>query len=123
MNEELCSASTKKKCDSFYKKAFMYRKKYIEQLQQENTQLKENNISRELIRKRIKEIYEEYLQEYPKRFENEYYLMSRYALKVLVDIYSFDDDEENRLIHHGWDIIESAIEFILEEELKGSENE
>lgn len=42
MNEELCNSDTKKKCDSFYKDAFLDRTKYIQSLEQENTQLKEN---------------------------------------------------------------------------------
>ncbi len=42
MNKELCNSETKKKCDSFYKEAFLNRKDYIQMLEKENTQLKEN---------------------------------------------------------------------------------
>ncbi len=77
---------------------------------------------KELILRRIKEIYKEYKEESePNRFYNDDYLLDRYALKVLIDIYQYDYDEENRLIDLDWDIIECIIEDLVKED--GGNNE
>ena len=78
---------------------------------------------KELILRRIKEIYKEYKEESePNRFYNDDYLLDRYALKVLIDIYRYDEeDEENRLIYLDWDIIECVIEDLVKED--GGNNE
>lgn len=69
----------------------------------------------EIILKRIKEIYKEYKEESePNRFYNDDYLLDRYALKVLVDIYQYD--EEDRIIDLDWDIIECIIENLVKED-------
>lgn len=68
----------------------------------------------ELILKRIKEIYKEYKEESePNRFYNDDYLLDRYALKVLVDIYKYDKD--NRVLDLEWDIVECIIEDLVKE--------
>lgn len=78
---------------------------------------------KELILRRIKEIYKEYKEESePNRFYNDDYLLDRYVLKVLIDIYRYDEeDEENRLIYLDWDIIECVIEDLVKED--GGNNE
>ena len=69
----------------------------------------------ELILKRIKEIYKEYKEESkPNRFYNDDYLLDRYALKVLVDIYKYDKD--NRVLDLDWDIVECIIEDLINED-------
>ena len=69
----------------------------------------------ELILKRIKEIYKEYKEESePNRFYNDDYLLDRYELKVLVDIYKYDKD--NRVLDLDWDIVECIIEDLINED-------
>ena len=69
----------------------------------------------ELILKRIKEIYKEYKEESePNSFDNDDYLLDRYALKVLVDIYKYDKD--NRVLDLDWDIVECIIEDLINED-------
>ena len=69
----------------------------------------------ELILKRIKEIYKEYKEESePNIFDNDDYLLDRYALKVLVDIYKYDKD--NRVLDLDWDIVECIIEDLINED-------
>jgi len=79
---------------------------------------------KKLILKTIQEIYKEYSE---KREKAEVYSfitryndldMDRCVLKVLVDIYTFDDEEEeeNRYIYHDWDLIEFMITDVLGEE-------
>lgn len=70
---------------------------------------------KKLVKNRIIEIYNDYKKESePKRFENDDYLLDRYVLKVLVDIYKYD--ETDRLIYQSWDLIEREIEDILKNE-------
>lgn len=70
---------------------------------------------KDLIKNRIIEIYNDYKKESElKKFENDDYLLDRYALKVLVDIYKYD--ETDRLIYQSWNLIESEIEEILKNE-------
>lgn len=69
----------------------------------------------ELILKRIKEIYKSYKEESePNRFYNDDYLLDRYELKVLVDIYKYDKD--NRVLNLDWDIVECIIEDLINED-------
>lgn len=80
------------------------------------------------LKERIKEIYKEYkaFSSMDNEIGSNYRLRSnfteqdldQYALKVLVDLYTTLDEEveeKNRLIYHGWDVIEPTIELILEE--------
>lgn len=71
------------------------------------------------IKERIKKLYQQQSEEYPKRLEgNEDFALTRYALTVLVDIYTYEEgmEEDNRLIYHDWDVIEPTIQMILEED-------
>lgn len=54
---ELCLNETKKKCDSFYKEAFLNRKEYINQLEKELSKYKEKNKMAINILKEIKAKY------------------------------------------------------------------
>lgn len=82
---------------------------------------------KEIVKQRIKEYYKDYLKQtnetnYEKRmkykYENSYSEseLDEWVLKVLVDIYTTPEDDENRLIYHDWDIIESTIGLICEED-------
>ena len=77
---------------------------------------------KKLILKRIKEIYHEYQTEGNNPNATRYAVsdldMLEYALKVLVDIYTFDNkkDEEHRYIYQDWDLVEFVITDVLEKE-------
>lgn len=74
---------------------------------------------KKLILKRIKELYEDYQKNDSPRwtfFTDED--MTLYALKVLVDIYTDDGDDDHRLIYHDSDVILATTELILEKEAK-----
>ncbi len=75
---------------------------------------------KELVLKRIKELYEDYSSEK----DNPRWTfftdtdMTLYALKVLVDIYTDDGTDDHRLIYHDSDVILATTELILEKEAK-----
>lgn len=78
---------------------------------------------KKLILKRIQEIYKQYLEMkneevYFKVAKYNHLDMERYILQVLVDIYTFDDEEneEHRYIYQDWDLIEFLITDVLKEE-------
>ena len=79
---------------------------------------------KQLILQRIKEIYSYYQKEKNNPYATRYAVndldMDRYVLKVLVDIYTYDDkkEEDNRLIYHDWDLIEFMITNVLFEKEK-----
>lgn len=78
---------------------------------------------KKLIYKRIQEIYNKYLEK--KEEGKVHYLitqfndldMDRWVLKVLVDIYTFDEEEneEHRYLYQDWDLIEFMITDVLKE--------
>ena len=72
---------------------------------------------KELILKRIKELYKDYLTE--DSLSRNYFNdkdMTLYALKVLVDIYTDNGNDDERLIYHDSDVILATTELILEKE-------
>ena len=77
---------------------------------------------KKLILQRIKEIYSNYLKEKNNPNATRYMVddltMDEYVLKVLVDIYTYDnkEDEEHRYIYHNWDLIEFIITDVLKED-------
>lgn len=78
---------------------------------------------KKFILKRIQEIYKQYLEMkngevYFKVAKYNYLDMERYILQVLVDIYTFDDEEneEHRYLYQDWDLIEFMITDVLKEE-------
>ena len=79
---------------------------------------------KKLILKRIKEIYHEYQVESNNpnatRYEVSDLDMLEYALKVLVDIYTWDnkEDEEHRYIYHEWELNEFIIEGLIDGSIK-----
>lgn len=79
---------------------------------------------KELILQRIKEIYHEYQVEINNRNATRYEVsdldMLEYALKVLVDIYTWDnkEDEEHRVIYHEWELNEFIIEGLIDGSIK-----
>ena len=79
---------------------------------------------KQLILKRIEELYKDYLREYNNpcatRYECNDLDIIKYALEVLVDIYTFDDkkNEEHRYIYHDWDLNEFIINELLNGDLK-----
>jgi len=79
---------------------------------------------KQLILQRIKEIYSYYIREKNNPYATRYAVndldMDEYVLKVLVDIYTYDDkkEEENRLIYHDFDVIEATINYVLFEKEK-----
>lgn len=76
---------------------------------------------KKLILKRIKEIYGNYLKEKNNpnatRYAVDDLTMDEYVLKVLVDIYTYDDkkEEDHRYIYQDWDLVEFIITNVLEE--------
>lgn len=76
---------------------------------------------KQLILRRIMEIYEDYSMKIDKGEVSSYitqyneFDLDVWALKVLVDIYTYDDkkEEENRLIYQDWDLIEFMITDVL----------
>ena len=79
---------------------------------------------KKLIYKRIQEIYKEYLEKKVKGEVSSY--ITQYnefdldvcVLKVLVDIYTFDEEEneEHRYIYQDWDLVEFMITDVLKED-------
>lgn len=75
---------------------------------------------KKLILQRIKEIYSRYQKEMGKEIRTAYYMddleVDRYVLKVLVDIYTYDDkkDEDHRYIYQEWDLVDFIITNVLE---------
>ena len=76
---------------------------------------------KELILKRIKDIYCDYLKEYNNpnatRYEVSDLELDKYALKVLLDIYTFDSpkDEEHRYIYQDYDLVMNVIDLLVNE--------
>lgn len=83
---------------------------------------------KELILNRMREIYAYYQKEYNNENATRYWVsdlnMDKYALKVLLDIYTYDDEseEENRYIYHDWDLCEFVINEILSQNPKNDKN-
>lgn len=79
---------------------------------------------KELILIRIKELFKEYQEECEnriyKRYEYDYKDKLEFVLKVLLDIYTYDDEaeEEHRYIYHDWDLCEFVIEELVSGNLK-----
>lgn len=75
---------------------------------------------KKLILQRIKEIYSNYVKEknnpHATRYAVDDLTMDEYVLRVLVDIYTWDDkkDEEHRYIYQDWDLVEFIINEVLE---------
>lgn len=76
---------------------------------------------KKLILQRIKEIYSNYLKEKNNpnatRYAVDDLTMDEYVLKVLVDIYTYDDkkEEDHRYIYQEWDLVEFIITNVLED--------
>lgn len=78
---------------------------------------------KKLIYKRIQEIYKEYLEKKVKGEVSSYitqyneFDLDVWVLKVLVDIYTFDEEEneEHRYLYQDWDLVEFMITDVLKE--------
>ena len=76
---------------------------------------------KKLIYKRIQEIYKEYLEKKVKGEVSSLISkhndldMDEWVLKVLVDIYTFDEEEneEHRYLYQDWDLVEFIITDVL----------
>lgn len=69
MNLDLCDEKIKKKCDSFYKKAFLERSEYLNKLKEENKMLKSNDILNNQKIKDLKKKYEKEIAEYKNKIK------------------------------------------------------